>query len=113
MAFPRLILLPDGSPFASEAELRYTAEPARSALSAFATGSRRFLQWSITWRSRSRSVSLPAHRHFGFLAWQGLLASHVTGNLIVLAVNIADNLSELVMKLLALLILAAFVACSV
>jgi hypothetical protein len=83
MAFPRLILLPDGSPFASEAEL-----------------------------PRSRSVSLPVSSTFWIpgLAGTARIACH--GNLIDLAVSIADNQSELVMKLLALPIFAAFVACS-
>ena len=46
---------------------------------------------------------------FGFMAWFGLLAAHVTGNLIFLAVDIARGDYSLVMKLLALPIFAASV----
>jgi uncharacterized membrane protein YoaK (UPF0700 family) len=49
---------------------------------------------------------------FGFMAWFGLLAAHVTGNLIFLAVDIARGDYSLVMKLLALPIFAASVAVS-
>ncbi len=46
---------------------------------------------------------------FGFMAWYGLLAAHVTGNLIFLAVDIARGQYQLVMKLLALPIFAVSV----
>lgn len=49
---------------------------------------------------------------FGFMAWYGLLAAHVTGNLIFLAVDIARGQYQLVMKLLALPIFAVSVAVS-
>jgi uncharacterized membrane protein YoaK (UPF0700 family) len=49
---------------------------------------------------------------FGFLAWYGLLAAHVTGNLIFLAYDITRGQYDLVMKLAALPIFAASVAIS-
>lgn len=49
---------------------------------------------------------------YGFLAWHGMLAAHVTGNLIFAAVEIAHGRYELVMKLAALPIFAACVAAS-
>ena len=49
---------------------------------------------------------------FGFLAWYGLLAAHVTGNLIFLAYDITRGQYDLVMKLAALPIFAASVAVS-
>jgi uncharacterized membrane protein YoaK (UPF0700 family) len=49
---------------------------------------------------------------FGFLAWHGLLAAHVTGNLIFLAVEIARGEYDLLMKLLALPLFAVFVMLS-
>ena len=49
---------------------------------------------------------------FGFMAWYGLLAAHVTGNLIFLAVDIARGEHALVMRLLALPIFAVSVGIS-
>jgi uncharacterized membrane protein YoaK (UPF0700 family) len=46
---------------------------------------------------------------FGFMAWYGLLAAHVTGNLIFLAYDITRGQYDLVMKLAALPIFAASV----
>jgi uncharacterized membrane protein YoaK (UPF0700 family) len=48
----------------------------------------------------------------GFVAWQGLLGAHVTGNLIFLALSIARSHYRLVMKFLALPVLALSVAAS-
>jgi uncharacterized membrane protein YoaK (UPF0700 family) len=47
---------------------------------------------------------------FGFMAWYGLLAAHVTGNLIFLAYDITRGQYELVMKLATLPIFAVSVA---
>ena len=49
---------------------------------------------------------------FGFMAWYGLLAAHVTGNLIFLAYDITRGQYNLVMKLAALPIFAISVAIS-
>jgi len=49
---------------------------------------------------------------FGFMAWYGLLAAHVTGNLIFLAYDITRGQYDLVMKLAALPIFAISVAIS-
>jgi uncharacterized membrane protein YoaK (UPF0700 family) len=49
---------------------------------------------------------------FGFMAWYGLLAAHVTGNLIFLAYDITRGQYDLVMKLAALPIFAVSVAIS-
>lgn len=49
---------------------------------------------------------------YGFVAWHGLLAAHVTGNLIFLALSIARGHYDLVMKLLALPMFALSVAAS-
>ena len=49
---------------------------------------------------------------FGFMAWFGLLAAHVTGNLIFLAYDITRGEYALVMKLAALPVFAASVAAS-
>lgn len=47
---------------------------------------------------------------FGFLAWYGLLAAHVTGNLVFLAVDLVRGEYALVVKLLALPVFAVSVA---
>lgn len=49
---------------------------------------------------------------FGFMAWYGLLAAHVTGNLVFIAVDLAEGHYDLVMKAAALPIFAASVAVS-
>jgi uncharacterized membrane protein YoaK (UPF0700 family) len=49
---------------------------------------------------------------FGFMAWYGLLAAHVTGNLLFFALDVAHGRYDLAMKLCALPIFAVSVAVS-